>query len=267
MKNNQYDLTRILDLIKKGTITPNEGYRIIQESSTSNSSDFKAVILDKPNSIQDIPIKNVTLVKPEGKEVQILVKAFALNFGDLLCVKGLYPTMPAYPFTPGFEVSGIVMKTGSEVTLFQPGDEVIGLMSLHMGGHQSVVTTLEHLVVHKPQNVTFEEACAFPIVYTTVKHVFEVAQVKKGDKVLIHTAAGGVGLVAVQMAQQLGAECLVTAGSQEKLRYLKNMNVEHMINYREEDFADRIRHITDGYGVDVVINTLAGDAIQKVLIS
>lgn len=263
MKNNQYDLTRILDLIKKGTITPNEGYRIIQESSTSNSSDFKAVILDKPNSIQDIPIKNVTLVKPEGKEVQILVKAFALNFGDLLCVKGLYPTMPAYPFTPGFEVSGIVMKTGSEVTLFQPGDEVIGLMSLHMGGHQSVVTTLEHLVVHKPQNVTFEEACAFPIVYTTVKHVFEVAQVKKGDKVLIHTAAGGVGLVAVQMAQQLGAECLVTAGSQEKLRYLKNMNVEHMINYREEDFADRIRHITDGYGVDVVINTLAGDAIQK----
>ncbi|MCY9109396.1 SDR family NAD(P)-dependent oxidoreductase [Bacillus atrophaeus] len=265
MKINPNDLTAILGMIERGEISPQDAYQLIGklEQNKQQADGFQSVVLTRPGHTKDIALHPLSPSEPEEGELQILVKAFSLNFGDLLCVKGLYPTMPAYPFTPGFEVSGVVMKTGSNVSHVNPGDEVIGLMGDSMGGQSSVVTIPEQLVVKKPVNVSHEEACAFPIVFTTMYHVFETAKVQKGDKLLIQTAAGGVGLIAVQLAQLIGAECYATAGSQEKLDYLKNIGVKHLINYRQEDFAGKIQELTEGKGVDVVINTLAGDAIQK----
>ncbi|MCR8998087.1 zinc-binding dehydrogenase, partial [Brevibacillus laterosporus] len=115
----------------------------------------------------------------------------------------------------------------------------------------------------KPSSLSFEEACSLPIVSMTVIAAFRKAQVKKGEKILIQTATGGVGFIAVQLAKYYGAEIYATAGSEHKLEYVRQIGVSHAINYIDSDFEQEIYRLTDGKGVDVVINTLAGDAIQK----
>jgi acyl transferase domain-containing protein/NADPH:quinone reductase-like Zn-dependent oxidoreductase/acyl carrier protein len=271
--SHNLNLKKILEMIETNKVSPQEGQQLIQElkrrssgeedEQRSNRTTYQAVILERPGKIEDIQIKAIQPKEPAANEVQILVKAFSLNFGDLLCMKGLYPTTPDYPFTPGFEVSGVVLKTGQDVKRVQTGNEVIALMSSSLGGHGMIVNTEAKLVVKKPKKISFEEACSFPVVFLTMYHVFEKAMVKKGEKILIQTAAGGTGLIAVQLAQLKGAEIFATAGSQPKLDYLSKMGVRHLINYREEDFADRILELTHNYGVDIVINTLSGEAIQK----
>jgi NADPH:quinone reductase-like Zn-dependent oxidoreductase len=132
-----------------------------------------------------------------------------------------------------------------------------------MGAHSFVVNTSEQVVIKKPSKISFDEACAFPVVFLTVHHIFEKAHVRKGEKILIQTAAGGTGLIAVQYALMKGMEVYATAGSTAKLDYLAKLGVKNLINYREEDFEKRIMDMTKGYGVDVLINTLSGEAIQK----
>ncbi|MBF0397987.1 MAG: SDR family NAD(P)-dependent oxidoreductase, partial [Desulfobacterales bacterium] len=237
----------------------------LEVPKTNKFHTHKGVVLSKPHNIDYIELYPLIPIEPKDNEVQILVKAFSINFGDLLCVKALYPTMPEYPFTPGFEVSGIILKTGSNVKKFKTGDEVIALTGSKMGGHSTIVNTDEILAVKKPKNVTYEEGCAFPVVFLTMYHVFETANIKKGDKILVQTAAGGTGLIAVQLAKLKGAIVYATAGSFEKISYLKEIGVSNVINYIEEDFSQKILKLTDGYGVDVVINTLPGDAIQKAI--
>lgn len=223
----------------------------------------RTVVLERPGTIDDIKICPIIPKEPEEEQIQILVKAFSMNFGDLLCVKGLYPTMPEYPFTPGFEVSGIVDKIGKSVKGIEVGDEVIGLVGTELGGHSTIININEKMVIRKPANITHEEACSFPVVFLTMFLAFEKANVKRGEKVLIQTAAGGTGLISVQLAKAKGAEIFATAGSDAKLNYLRDMGVDHLINYRTEKFEEKILEITDDYGVDVVINTLSGEAIQK----
>ena len=273
------DLREVFEAIRDKKISVEEGKRIIQELKKNNVNNgvvneksisnrienkkLKAIVISRPELIDDLKVTSVDEREPLPHEVVILTKAASLNFADYLCVKGIYPNMPAYPFTPGFEISGIVIKAGSAVKKFQIGDEVIALMGENLGGHQEIAYTDEKLVVKKPENVSFEDACAFPIVFLTSYHVFKIANIKKGDKVLIQTAAGGVGLIAVQMALNIGAEVYATAGSDEKINYLRRLGVKYLINYREKDFQEEIMKMTDNYGVDVVLNTLSGDAIQK----
>ncbi|MGD9209728.1 MAG: SDR family NAD(P)-dependent oxidoreductase, partial [Desulfobacteraceae bacterium] len=226
-------------------------------------SKFQAVLIEGPGDLKNLAVQRIEPGKPEEDEIQIRVRAFSLNFSDLLCISGLYPNMPEYPFIPGTEVAGVVLETGSRVGSFTRGDEVIALMGPEMGGQSQVVTVKEHQLVLKPSDLSFEEACAFPVVFSTMDYVFNKAALKPGEKILIQTAAGGIGLVAVQMAQLAQAEIFATAGSQEKLNYLRQMGVKLLINYQEEDFSSFILKETDNYGVDVVINTLSGDAIQK----
>ncbi|MEA2892373.1 MAG: polyketide synthase PksR, partial [Bradyrhizobium sp.] len=198
-----------------------------------------------------------------GGDVRIAVRAFALNFGDLLCVRGLYPTMPPYPFTPGSEISGTVAEVGRNVSSVRPGDSVIALMGEAFGGQAAFVTCREQQLMRKPAALSFEQACAFPVVTMTMVDAFRKARLRKGERILIQTAAGGTGLVAVQMAQHCGAEIFATAGSTEKLDYLAGLGVRQLINYRQIDFETEIKRLTGGRGVDVVINTLSGDALQK----
>ncbi|MEH2062923.1 MAG: SDR family NAD(P)-dependent oxidoreductase [Nostoc sp.] len=231
--------------------------------SHQERSYHQAIALERPSRIEELSFHPLKSQEPAANEVQIAVRAFSLNFGDLLCVKGLYPTMPEYPFTPGFEVSGHIAKLGSEVSRFVVGDEVIALAGDQLGGHSTLLTTAEHLVVSKPREVSHEDACAFPGVFLTVYHAFQKANIKAGEKVLIQGAAGGTGLIAVQMALAAGAEIYATAGSRQKLDYLRERGVPHLINYQTDDFAEVILADTNGYGVDVVFNTAAGDAIQK----
>lgn len=221
------------------------------------------MVIEEPGTIDDLRIVAIEPTPPGEGEIQIEVRAFSLNFADLLCVKGLYPNMPEYPFTPGLEVSGVVSQVGKNSHRFRVGDEVFGFVGVRMGGHSTVVNTHELAVMRKPANISHEEACSVPSVFLTVYHLFEKAQMKEGEKILIQTAAGGTGLMALQFARRHNAEIFVTAGSPEKLEYLREQGAHHLINYREEDFKERVLELTGGRGVDVVINTLSGDAIQK----
>jgi NADPH:quinone reductase-like Zn-dependent oxidoreductase/3-oxoacyl-(acyl-carrier-protein) synthase/acyl carrier protein len=221
------------------------------------------VVLDRPMDVADIGLVKVPLPELGVDGVRIAVRAFSLNFGDLLCVRGLYPTMPPYPFTPGSEISGIVAEVGPNVSSVRAGDSVIALMGETFGGQAAFVTCREEQLMRKPAALSFEQACAFPVVTMTMVDAFRKARLRKGETILIQTAAGGTGLVAVQMAQHCGAEIFATAGSPEKLDYLAGLGVRQLINYRQIDFETEIKRLTGGRGVDVVINTLSGDALQK----
>ncbi|HXO70896.1 MAG TPA: phosphopantetheine-binding protein, partial [Bradyrhizobium sp.] len=221
------------------------------------------VVLDRPMDVGDISLVKVPLPELGAGDVRIAVRAFSLNFGDLLCVRGLYPTMPPYPFTPGSEISGTVVEVGRNVSSVRPGDSVIALMGEAFGGQATFVTCREEQLMRKPAVLSFEQACAFPVVTMTMVDAFRKAKLRKGESILIQTAAGGTGLVAVQMAQHYGGEIFATAGSTEKLDYLAGLGVRQLINYRQIDFETEIKRLTGGRGVDVVINTLSGDALQK----
>jgi acyl transferase domain-containing protein/NADPH:quinone reductase-like Zn-dependent oxidoreductase/NAD(P)-dependent dehydrogenase (short-subunit alcohol dehydrogenase family)/SAM-dependent methyltransferase len=233
------------------------------EEEERSPSPYQAVFVIKSGSPEDLEIRAIQPTAPDEGEVEIEVRAFSLNFADVLCMRGLYPNMPPYPFTPGSEVSGVVLRTGAKVQRFQPGDEVIAVMGTSMGGHSGLVVVREENVVKKPSGLTHEEACSFPVAFLTMNHAFNLANVRPGEKVLIQTAAGGIGLIAIQLASLKGAEIYATAGSSAKLEYLKNKGVNNLINYRTEDFAKRILELTNGQGVDVVFNTLSDEAIQK----
>ncbi len=223
----------------------------------------RRVVIEGPGGISDLRIVEGPVPDLQANEVRISVHAFSINFGDLLCVQGLYPTMPPYPFTPGFDAAGTVVEVGNAVTSFRPGDAVVAAMGKTLGAHATAVTCPENDVQFMHPRLNFEEACALPIVAMTMIDAFRKANLKAGERILIQTAAGGTGLIAVQLAKHAGAEIFATASSQHKLDYLANVGVHHGINYHEVDFESEIKRLTKGKGVGVVINTLPGDGISK----
>ncbi|WDF48900.1 SDR family NAD(P)-dependent oxidoreductase [Paenibacillus sp. KACC 21273] len=240
--------------------TFSENYTKAQNVSASS---FYQVVLHRPSDIQELSIQAQEVPALKEDEVRIAVRAFSLNFGDLLSVKGMYPTMPPYPFTPGFEASGIVVDVGDRVTHIHAGEEVVFFASEHMGAHATAITCKASQVFVKPSALSFAEACSLPVVAMTVIAAFRKVQIKPKQRILIQTATGGVGLIAIQLAKHYGAEIYATAGSQHKLDYLLSIGVDHVINYREVDFEQQIRQLTNGQGVDMILNTLSGDALQK----
>ncbi|MBW8688278.1 SDR family NAD(P)-dependent oxidoreductase [Chitinophaga rhizophila] len=212
--------------------------------------------------LEELALRSWQVPPPASDEVTVAVMASAINFPDTMCVRGLYPTMPAYPYVPGFEVAGVVTSIGGSVSGIKPGDEVIALAGQQLGCHASHVNVPAANVVRKPAKWTFEEACSLPVVFSTVYYAFELGQLSDGEKVLIQTATGGCGLVAIQLAQLKGCEIFGTSSRSEKLDILRRLGVKHVMNYRG-DFDKEIRALTNGAGVDIVLNMLSGDAIQK----
>ncbi|OLP20309.1 hypothetical protein BST81_00800 [Leptolyngbya sp. 'hensonii'] len=195
---------------------------------------------------------------PGPGEVEIRVRATGLNFKDVLNVLGLYPGDPG-PL--GSECTGEIVAVGEGVTDLQVGD---GVMAVAPGCFQSFITTRADFVLRKPDALSFEAAATIPIPFLTAAFTLQhLAKIAPGDRVLIHAAAGGVGLAAVQIAQQLGAEVFATAGSPEKRAFLQATGVPHVLNSRTLDFADEILALTDGRGVDIVLNSLADEFIPK----
>lgn len=224
---------------------------------------FRAVRFERPGSPRDLRIVPVEPVAPAAGEVEVQVRAFPINFSDFLLAKGLYPMMPDFPFTPGVEVSGVVRRIGPGVRRFQPGDEVIALTRPEMGGQASVVLTDEDFVVAKPPNVSHEEACGFPVAFLAMYLAFERAQVRAGDRVLIPAATGTNGLIAIQLARLAGAEVIATVGAAHKAEYLAGLGVPDAIDYQRVDMVEEVLRRTGGVGVDVVVNTLGGQATQQ----
>jgi acyl transferase domain-containing protein/NADPH:quinone reductase-like Zn-dependent oxidoreductase len=196
----------------------------------------------------------------EAGQVRIQVGAVGLNFRDVLNALGMYPGDPG-PL--GSECVGEIAAVGAGVTDLAVGDRV---MAVATGAFASTVVTDAALAVRVPASLTTPAAATVPIAFLTAHHALrEVAGLARGQRVLIHAAAGGVGLAAVQIARQAGAEIYATAGSPEKRARLAALGVAHVMDSRALDFADEIRAKTHGEGVDVVLNSLTGDFIPRSL--
>ncbi len=194
--------------------------------------------------------------------VKIAVRAAGVNFADVVMRMGLYPEAPRKPFVPGYEVAGTVSEVGAGVTRFRAGDRVMA--GTRFGGYASVAITTESKVVPMPDGLSFTDGAAIPVNYITAwVAIHSMGRVAKGEKALVHNAAGGVGLASVLLLGRVGCEIFGTAGSEEKLRFLAEHGVAHPINYRTHDFAAEVNRITGGQGVDFIMDPIGGDTTKR----
>lgn len=201
--------------------------------------------------------------KPAPGQVEIKVHAAGLNFSDVLKALGLYPGVKDAVVPLGIEASGVVTAIGEGVTRFQVGDEVFGVAPYSFASH---TRTADYALVHKPGLLDHDAACTIPITFLTAYYgLVRLADLQPGERVLIHAGAGGVGLAAIQIARHIGAEIFATAGSDAKREILRSLGVKHVYSSRSTAFADEILADTNREGVDVVLNSLPGEAITKSL--
>jgi NADPH2:quinone reductase len=192
------------------------------------------------------------------------VRAIGINFADILIVQGKYQEKPPLPFSPGFEIAGVVSELGPAVTGVALGTRVIGLVEY--GGYaEEVVLAADH-VVPIPDAMDFPTAAGFPVAYGTSHIALESrARVKPGETPLVLGAAGGVGLTAVEIGKALGASVIAAAGGPDKLAVAKAHGADHLIDYRREDLRQRLKEITAGRGPDVVYDPVGGDLFDQAL--
>lgn len=213
-------------------------------------------------SLEKLALTPIARRTPGASEIEIRVHAASINFKDVLgahgFLRGVGGPARAADQPLGLECAGTVVAVGADVSDFALGDEVVALASGAMSTH---VTVLRGMVVRKPRAMIFEIAAGLPTVWLTAMFAFErCGRLKKGDRVLVHAAAGGVGQAAVQLALAAGAEVFATS-SPAKWDHLRAQGVQHVLHSRTLDFADEILRATNGRGVDVVLNSLTGDAI------
>jgi acyl transferase domain-containing protein/acyl carrier protein len=206
-------------------------------------------------------LASVTRRDPNPHEVEVEIRAAGLNFKDVLVTLGRLGTnSDAVPFL-GSECAGVVSAVGSSVHHVKPGDPVVVAMA--SGCMASHVTVPAHSVIPKPEGLSFVEAATVPIAFLTAYHsLVNLAKLQQGERIIIHAAAGGVGLAAVRLAQQLGAEVFATA-SRPKWGFLRSIGVERIMNSRTLDFAAEIAASTSGQGMAVALNCLAGPFVDK----
>ncbi len=223
--------------------------------------------LSDPGLLDHITFRRLLSTEPREDEVQISVQAAGLTYRDVMNAMGVLPdNAVAGGLTGqrlGLEVAGRVECVGPSVQNVQVGDEVIARVREGFCGR---VTTPAHYVVRRPSHLSPVEAAAIPVVFVTAWYsLCHLARMDSGDTVLIHSAAGGVGGAAIQFAQREGATIIATAGTKEKREYLRQKGIEHVFDSRSLDFHNRVMEVTDGRGVDIVLNFLSGRFITQSL--
>lgn len=198
---------------------------------------------------------------PGPGEVLIEVRAVGCNFFDTLITQGRYQVRPELPFAPGAELAGLVQAVGEGVERVSVGDRVSAL--LPYGGYASHVVAPQTRVFPMHASMSFEEAAAMGLVYqTSYVALVHRAQLRAAETLLVHAAAGGVGLAAVQIGVALGARVIGTAGTEAKLALVKEQGAEAVINYRDPDWAEQVKALTDGRGADVIYDPVGGDTFD-----
>jgi NADPH:quinone reductase-like Zn-dependent oxidoreductase len=199
---------------------------------------------------------------PRAGEVRVRVHAAGLNFADIMARLGLYPDAPKLPAIMGYEVAGVVDALGPGVTAPAVGTRVLAMT--RFGGQAELVCAPAAQVVPMPEAMSFEEGAALPVNYLTAYHaLFRVASIRPREKVLVHMAAGGVGIAALQLCRTVeGVETFGTA-SASKHGALREQGCQHPIDYRAQDYEGEVRRLTGGRGVDVVLDPLGGKDWKK----
>ncbi|MBU6399746.1 MAG: SDR family NAD(P)-dependent oxidoreductase, partial [Verrucomicrobia bacterium] len=233
---------------------------------TAAPADLRAVpgsgrwLIAKSGEASDLALGALARRELRPGEVRVRVSFASVILPDLLCVRGLYPSMPEYPFTPGFEFSGVVMEAGMDVERWRQGDLVFGVSGQELGAHAHEVVVPAHLLAAVPNGLPLERACTLPEAFTTAYHALvEVGGLRKAETLLIVSAASGVGLAAIQLARRSGADIVAAAGSEERVAYLHSLGVTRVLDYRGAGFEARLRANLPEGGADVILNLLAGE--------
>jgi NADPH2:quinone reductase len=201
--------------------------------------------------------------EPAAGEVVVDVKAAALNFPDLLMIRGLYQDRPPLPFVVGTELAGVVSTVGEGVSHLRAGDRVVAACGRTIADR---VAARASQVLPAPAGLSFESAAGICITYFTSMYALKQrAQLSPGETLLVLGAAGGVGTTAVELGRQMGATVIAAASSAEKLELARRLGAEHLVNYATEDLRQRLKEITGGRGVDVVYDPVGGDLAEPAL--
>jgi acyl transferase domain-containing protein/acyl carrier protein len=279
--NNQEDASLLaVELLRRDAETEvqlSAGHRYVNRERITNLTDEarhagsqpSAFVLDflPQGGLDSLHLRASQRKAPAEHQVEIAVKAAGLNFRDVLWAMGMLPEEAVeHGFsgpTIGMECSGEIIRVGSAVKNIKPGDRVVAFASSCFASH---VTTDAGSVAVIPDALDYAAAATIPTAFLTAYYAFDyLARLEPGETVLIHGAAGGVGIAAIQIAKLKGAKVIGTAGSVRKRKMLEMLGVDHVLNSRSLEFADEVMKLTGGIGVDVVLNSLAGEAITKSL--
>jgi NADPH:quinone reductase-like Zn-dependent oxidoreductase/NADP-dependent 3-hydroxy acid dehydrogenase YdfG/acyl carrier protein len=228
----------------------------VSSSALSGASRRKVLRIRKRGALDALTFETEPRRPPAAGEVEIGIRAAGLNFRDVLNTLGMYPGDPG---ALGSECSGNILAVAPDVTGLRVGDEVVAIATDAIASH---VTVSAELVVRKPANLGFADAVTLPNAYLTAAQSLRVvAGLRPGQRVLIHAAAGGVGLAALRLARRAGAEVIATAGSAHKRAFVLAAGAAHAFDSRTLTFADDVLRVTGGAGVDVLLNSLSGEFI------
>jgi NADPH2:quinone reductase len=187
----------------------------------------------------------------------VALRARGVSYVDVLMIAGQYQVKRDLPFIPGGEAAGVVVETGPSVEQVKPGDRV-----LVPGGYAEETVAAASQVTSLPDTVSFETAAAFRSSYTTAYYALQRGRLRAGEVLLVHGAAGGVGLATVDMGKLLGATVIATASTAEKLAVCQKLGADHVINYTQ-GFREQVRDLTGGRGVDVIFDPVGGDVFDE----
>jgi NADPH2:quinone reductase len=225
---------------------------------------MRAVLCHDWGGADGLTVGELPAPRPGPGQVAIEIAAAGVNFADTLIVAGKYQVKPPLPFSPGLEVAGRVGAVGPGVTRVKPGDRVLAL--LDWGGFAEAAVAGETDVFAIPQAMDFKTAAGFPITYGTAHGALVWrANLRPDEVLLVHGAAGGVGLAAVEIGKAMGACVIATAGGPDKLAVAKQHGADHLIDTKREDIRSAVKDLTGGRGADVVFDPVGGDVFDASL--
>ena len=227
---------------------------------------MRGVLVKEWTEFENLTLEECPAPELQSGQVRIKTQAAGVSFATSLVVSGRYQRKPPLPFVPGTEISGIVSEVADGVTRFQPGDRVCCV--LDWGGLAEEAVAHEVNVFQIPDGMEFHHAVCFTNSYGTSYAALcwpHLLRLQKGETLLVHGAAGGVGMAAIEIAKVLGATVIATAGSDEKLAVAKEHGADYGINYREGEFRQQVLELTDGRGANAIYDPVGGDVFAQSL--
>jgi NADPH2:quinone reductase len=219
---------------------------------------MRAIVVDRWMEPSELAVREAPEPAVRAGAMLVDVRAAGCNFFDILMARGQYQVRPPFPFVPGAELAGEVRAVGPDVRDFKVGDRVLSAPGIGAFAERALVTA--NATWRLPAGMSFEEGAAFPIVYpTSYAGLVYRAALQPGETLLVHAAAGGVGIAAVQIGKALGARVIATAGGAEKLEIARQAGADVLIDYRKDDWVDAVKKATGGKGADVIYDSVGGD--------
>jgi NADPH:quinone reductase len=223
---------------------------------------MKIISITSPGGSEVLKVTETETPTPSSTQVLIKVHAAGLNRADLLQRQGKYPPPVGAPDHPGLEVAGEILECGAEVREYKVGQRVCALLA--GGGYAEYCVADAGQVLPMPQTMSFADAASLPeACFTVWTNVFEIARLSSGETLLVHGGTSGIGVMAIQIASALGHATIATAGSSRKVRFCEELGACKAINYREDDFVALSKSVTQGAGVNVILDMIGGAYLSR----